>query len=136
MNADVREEVKPDSEVAPEERAKQLPTPAGYKILCAVPQLDIGEKFDGSSLYRPAVDTYQEAQATVVLFVVKMGPDAYADKERYPSGPWCKVGDFVIVRQYSGTFVRIRGKDFRFLNEDQIEGTIEDPRGVVRAQLT
>lgn len=121
-------------EQSDEEKAKQIPKPAGWKILCAVPQLDIGEKFEGSTLYRPAVDTYQEAQATVVLFVIALGADAYADKARYPSGPWCKEGDFVIVRQYSGTFVRIRGKDFRFLNEDQIEGTIEDPRGVVRAQ--
>lgn len=129
------EEVKPDSELTLEERGKQLPKPAGYKILCAVPELDIGEKFEGSVLLRPAVDRHQEQHATVVLFVVDVGPDAYTDKTRYPSGPWCKKGDFVIARQYSGTFVKIHGKDFRFLNEDQVEGTIDDPRGIVRSQV-
>lgn len=116
-----------------EERGRQLPDPSGYKILCAVPQLDVKDTFDDSIIVRPGVNTYQETQATVVLFVISLGPDAYTDKTRYPSGPWCKKGDFVIVRQYSGTFVQIHGKSFRFINEDQVEGTISDPRGIVRA---
>lgn len=136
MNADVREEVKPDSELTMEERGKQMPKPSGWKILCAVPELHVEEKFEGTNIIRPAVNTYQEQQATVVLFVVALGPDAYKDKTRYPGGPWCKEGDFVIVRQYSGTFIKIHGKDFRFINEDQVEGTISDPRGVVRSLAT
>ncbi len=127
------EEVKPDSELTQEEKGKQMPKPAGWKILCAVPKLDVSETFDDSVIVRPGVNTFQEQQATVVLFVIDVGPDAYADKVRYPSGPWCKKGDFIIARQYSGTFVQIHGKDFRFLNEDQVEGTISDPRGIVRS---
>ena len=119
-----------------ESRASQMPKPAGWKILCAVPQLDVSETYEGSVIVRAPANTFQEQQATVVLFVVALGPDAYTDKTRYPSGPWCKAGDFVIARQYSGTFVKIHGKDFRFLNEDQVEGTIDDPRGIVRAQVT
>jgi co-chaperonin GroES (HSP10) len=74
-----------------------------------------------------------EEQTTVVLFVVKMGPDAYKDTNRFPSGPWCKVGDFVLVRPYSGTRVVIHGKEFRIINDDTVEGIVDDPRGIRRA---
>lgn len=123
-----------DEAVAPAEeelKAKQLPSPTGYKILCVVPKIEA--KFDGTSLVRPDTVIDQERLATVVLFVVKMGPDAYKDKERYPSGPWCKEGDFVLVRQYSGTRMRIYDKEFRLINEDMVEAVVQDPRGISRA---
>jgi co-chaperonin GroES (HSP10) len=68
-----------------------------------------------------------------VLFVVKMGPDAYADKERFPNGPSCKVGDFVLVRPNTGTRLKIHGQEMRIINDDSVEATIQDPRGVKRA---
>lgn len=113
-----------------EQKAKQLPEPAGYRILCAVPTMD--EKFEGSEIVRPESSRVQEQFATVVLFVVKLGPEAYKDMQKYPNGPWCKVGDFIIARQYSGTRISIHGKEFRLLYDDQVEAVVEDPRGVSR----
>lgn len=112
-------------------KAKQLPDPVGYKLLCAVP--DVEEKFEGTDLIRPETVKTQDQFATVVLFVLKMGPDAYKDEKRFPSGPWCKVGDFVLARQYSGTRIMIHGKEFRLIADDQVDGTVEDPRGITRA---
>ena len=66
-------------------------------------------------------------------YVLKMGEDCYQDKERYPNGPWCKTGDWVVFRAYSGTRLNIYGKEFRIINDDTVEAVVEDPRGVVRA---
>jgi co-chaperonin GroES (HSP10) len=125
------EEAKVPESFTDEEKAKQLPIPVGWRILCVVPEFDA--KFDGSQLVRPQTVVEQEQFATVVLFVLKMGVDCYTDKKRYPNGAWCKEGDFIIARQYSGTRFRIYGKEFRLLNEDQIEAVVQDPRGISRA---
>jgi co-chaperonin GroES (HSP10) len=68
-----------------------------------------------------------------VLFVVKIGPDAYKDEKRFPSGPSCKVGDFVLVRPNTGTRIKIHGKEFRIINDDSVEAVVQDPRGITRA---
>jgi len=112
-------------------KARQLPKPSGYKILCAVPPAD--DTFEDSMLIKANISQRIEEQTSVVLFVVAVGPDAYKDKERYPSGPWCKEGDFVLVRAYNGTRFTIHGREFRMINEDQVDGTVEDPRGYARA---
>jgi len=109
----------------------QLPDPTGFKLLCAIPQVE--EEFGKSGLIKAESTVKTEEQTTVVLFVVKVGPDAYKDTNRFPSGPWCKVGDFVLVRPYSGTRVVIHGKEFRIINDDTVEGTVDDPRGIRRA---
>lgn len=110
--------------------AKQLPNPQGYRILCAVPNVE--EKF--SDVILKSEDTKRvEEQTTVVLFVVKLGPDAYKDASKFPTGPWCAEGDFVLTRPYSGTRVVIHGKEFRIINDDTVEAVVEDPRGVRRA---
>lgn len=124
----VEEVLVPETDEA---KASALPDPVGFKILCALPNIEA--KFTGTDLIRPGIIVDQERLATVVLFVMKLGPDAYKDKERYPSGPWCKVGDFVLVRQYSGTRMTIYGKEFRLINEDQVEAVVQDPRGISRA---
>jgi len=111
-------------------KARLLPEPRGYRILCAVPHVE--EEFDGGLL--KAEDTKRiEEQTTVVLFVVKMGDLCYADKDRFPTGPWCKEGDFVLTRPYSGTRVVIHGREFRIINDDTVEAVVEDPRGIRRA---
>jgi co-chaperonin GroES (HSP10) len=74
-----------------------------------------------------------EEQTTVVLFVVKMGDLCFTDKDRFPTGPWCKEGDFVLTRPYSGTRVIIHGREFRIINDDTVEAVVEDPRGIRRA---
>lgn len=112
------------------DRASQLPNPSGFKLLCAVPHIE--EEY-ASGLIKADETKRVEEQTTVVLFVVKVGPDAYKDTSRFPSGPWCKVGDFVLTRPYSGTRVVIHGKEFRIINDDTVEGVVDDPRGIRRA---
>jgi len=75
----------------------------------------------------------QEEHATTVLFVMRVGPDAFKDTTKFPSGAWCKEGDFVLVRTYSGTRFKIFGKEFRVINDDQVECVVQDPRGITRA---
>ena len=112
------------------QKAKLLPEPKGYRLLCAVPHVE--EEYDGGII--KAEDTKRvEEQTTVVLFVIKMGDLCYTDKDRFPTGPWCKEGDFVLTRPYSGTRVVIHGREFRIINDDTVEAVVEDPRGIRRA---
>jgi co-chaperonin GroES (HSP10) len=62
-----------------------------------------------------------------------MGPDCYKDESKFPTGPWCSEGDWVVFRAFQGTRVKIHGKEFRILNDDSIEAVVEDPTGIVRA---
>jgi len=119
--------VLPDT---PELKAKQLPDPSGYRMLCAIPEVDA--KFD-SGLLKADITVHHEELLTTVLFVLKMGPDCYRDEKRFPSGPWCKEGDFVLVRPHAGTRVKIHGREFRIINDDTVEGVVQDPRGISRA---
>ena len=112
-----------------EERAKQLPQPATYHLLCVLPEID--DKYD-SGLVKSGQTLHFEEVMSPVLFVVAVGPDAYGDKNRFPSGPSCKVGDFILVRPNTGTRVRIHGREFRIINDDSVEAVVEDPRGISR----
>jgi co-chaperonin GroES (HSP10) len=122
-------EVSPMPDTA-EQKARQLPDPSGYRILCALPEV---EKAYDSGLLKADVTVYHEELLTTVLFVLKLGPDCYKDEKRFPSGPWCKEGDFVLVRPHAGTRVKIHGREFRIVNDDAVEGVVQDPRGVTRA---
>jgi co-chaperonin GroES (HSP10) len=115
---------------AAEQKAKQLPKPSGYRILCAIPEVD--EAIDGSSLIKSSEMMRNEELLTTVLFVVDLGPDCYKDATRFPSGPYCKAGDFILVRPHAGTRLIIHGKEFRVINDDSVEGVVEDPRGIRR----
>ena len=121
-----------DIEATKEEaaKAKLLPEPKGYRILCAIPQ--VHEEYEGGLIKADETKKVEE-QTTVVLFVIKMGDLCYADKERFPTGPWCKEGDFVLTRPYSGTRVVIHGREFRIINDDTVEAVVQDPRGIRRA---
>ena len=114
----------------PEEKAQQLPIPSGYRILCAIPEVE--EEYESGLLKADATINYEEKLATV-LFVVEMGPDCYKDEKRFPTGAWCKKGDFVIVRPNAGTRLLIHGREFRMINDDVVEAVVEDPRGIKRA---
>ena len=118
-----------EPEVPIEDRAKQLPDPQGYRLLCAIPEIE--KTTDGGILKIESVIEREEL-LTTVLFVVKVGPDAYKDEKRFPSGPWCKEGDFVLVRPNAGTRVEIHGREFRIINDDSVEAVVEDPRGIKR----
>ena len=113
-----------------EEKATQLPKPSGYRILCAIPEVEA--EYESGLLKADATINYEEKLATV-LFVVDMGPDCYQDKTRFPTGPWCKRGDFVIVRPNAGTRLLIHGREFRLINDDSVESVVQDPRGIKRA---
>jgi co-chaperonin GroES (HSP10) len=116
-----------------EEKARQLPEPKGYRILCAIPEVE--KEFEESSIGLVKAEStidFEEKLATV-LFVVALGPDCYQDKVRFPTGPWCKQGDFVIVRPNSGTRLMIHGREFRMINDDSVEAVVQDPRGIKRA---
>ena len=112
-----------------ERKAKQLPDPSGYRILCGIPNID--ETYE-SGILKSDMTLQHEELLTTVLFVIKMGPDCYKDKERFPSGPWCKEGDFILVRPHAGTRLKIHGREFRIINDDSVEGVVEDPRGISR----
>jgi len=114
----------------PEQKAKQLPDPTGYRILCAIPEIE--DSYDNGLIKADTTVKYEEL-LTTVLFVIKMGPDCYKDETRFPSGPWCKQGDFILVRPHAGTRVKIHGREFRIINDDAVEGVVEDPRGISRA---
>jgi co-chaperonin GroES (HSP10) len=112
-----------------EEKATQLPKPSGYRILCAIPEQE--REFE-SGIAKADETMRVEETLTTVLFVVALGPDCYADKARFPSGPWCKQGDFVLVKPYSGSRLVIHGREFRVINDDTVEGVVDDPRGIKR----
>jgi co-chaperonin GroES (HSP10) len=131
------EAIQPIDAPAPEatdaEKGTMLPVPTGWRILCAVPP--VSEKIAGTELdlVRDTATMRQEESATTVLFVMKVGPDAYKDQAKFPTGAWCKEGDFVLVRTYSGTRFKIFGKEFRIINDDQVDAVVDDPRGLTRA---
>jgi len=112
-----------------EEKAKALPEPSGYRILVAIPEQD--KEYESGILKADQTMYYEEVLSTV-FFVVKMGPDCYQDKGRFPNGPWCKVGDFILCRPNSGTRLKIHGREFRIINDDSVEGVVQDPRGITR----
>jgi co-chaperonin GroES (HSP10) len=112
-----------------EDKASQIPEPKTYHLLCMLPEAK--EEYEGGLLKAGQTMMYEELLSPV-LFVMKIGPDAFKDEKRFPSGPSCEVGDFVIVRPNSGTRMKIHGREFRLINDDSVEATIDDPRGVQR----
>jgi co-chaperonin GroES (HSP10) len=110
-------------------RAKQLPVPVGYKILAMVPKIE--DKFK-SGLAKADETMRVEQQISVVLYVCKLGPDCYKDLNKFPTGPYCKEGDFILTRSYTGTRLLIHGAEFRLLNDDSVDAVVEDPRGIGR----
>ena len=112
-----------------EEKATQLPEPSGYHILCAIPEID---KEYASGIVKADSTMHYEEVLSTVFFVVKVGPDCYKDATRFPSGPWCKVGEFILARPNTGTRLKIHGREFRIINDDSVEGVVSDPRGISR----
>ena len=111
------------------EAAENLPKPAGWKILIAIPRLKEATR---GGILKPSDVLEREQTAMIVGFVIALGADCYTDKTRY-SKPWCKEGDFVLMRSYAGTRFMYMGQEYRFINEDVVEGTTPDPRGVTKA---
>lgn len=108
-----------------------LPVPKGWKVLIAMPVFE--EKASASGIILPSQTKNAEEVAANIGLVVAMGGEAYLDPSKFPSGPWCKIGDFVMMRSYSGTRFSIGGHEFRMINDDTVEGVVEDPSGFTRA---
>ena len=117
------------SEATAEEKAKQLPRPSGYHILCAIPEAE--DSYD-SGLVKADETMRIEETLTTVLFVVALGPDCYLNKDKFPTGPWCKKGDFILVRPNTGSRLVIHGREFRMIYDDCVDGVVDDPRGIRR----
>ena len=116
-----------------EDKAKQLPDPSTYYMLTVVPEAMEEFADSDSGIIKSSQTMHYEEVLTPVLFVVKMGPDCYKDTTRFPSGPSCKEGDFVIVRPNSGTRLKIHGREFRVIADTSVEAVVQDPRGISRA---
>lgn len=114
----------------PTQIVTQLPEPKGYRILCAVPEAS--DKYESGILKDSSTKRIEE-NSTVVLFVLKMGDLCYKEEAKFPTGAWCKEGDFVLTRAYAGTRFKIHGREFRILNDDSVEAVVLDPRGYSRA---
>ena len=108
----------------------QLPEPKGWKLLIAMPKSK--EKTEGGILKATQTRDIEET-SNICGYVLKIGPDAYRDSKRFPSGAWCKKGDWVVFRAYSGTRIKMYEQEFRLINDDTVEAVVDDPTGVVRA---
>jgi len=113
----------------PQDVLEKLPNPAGYRIL--ITTLNVSDKTDGG-VFLPDDLKSREQTASMIGLVIKQGPEAYGDADKFPAGPYCKVGDFIMFRSYSGTRFKLNGKEFRIINDDTVEAVIDDPRGYER----
>jgi len=114
-----------------EEFEAQLPTPVGYRVLIAMPVVE--EAFEGTELLKSVTTKHQEQVMSIIGLVVDMGEQAYSDPDRFPNGPWCEQGDYVMFRANTGTRFTIEGSEYRLMNDDSIEAVVADPRGIQRA---
>nr|ASN63051.1 co-chaperonin GroES [uncultured virus] len=112
-----------------EDTTRKLPEPQGYKLLIAIPKLE--EKTSGGVII-PDKLKGMEQTASIIGLVIAMGKAAYKDADKFPDGPYCKEGDFVIFRSYSGTRFKLRGEEFRLINDDTVEAVVDDPREYTR----
>lgn len=116
--------------VTDEEFEAQLPRPVGYRLLIALPKVE--DTYE-SGIVKADRTRLEEQILSMMGAVIDMGEQAYSDQERFPTGPWCKIGDFVMFRPNSGTRFKVNGHEYRLLNDDSIEAVVPDPRGVTRA---
>jgi len=109
----------------------QLPKPVGYRVLVALPQQQ--DTYEGSNILKTDTAKRLDHIMSIMGLVMDMGEQAYADKERFPTGAWCKQGDYVMFRANTGTRFMVNGLEYRLMNDDSIEAVIADPAGIKRA---
>ena len=119
---------KPEPKKEVTKETTKLPQPTGWRIL--VLPFRMKEKTDAGLLIGSETIDRQQV-ASQCGNVMAMGDSCYKDKERYPSGPWCKVGDWVVFARYAGSRIEIEGGEVRLLNEDEILATVQDPTDIL-----
>ena len=117
--------------ITEEQLEEMLPLPVGYRVLIALPQ--VKETFDDTDLVKSSKTLHEEHVMSIIGLVVDMGSQAYADEDRFPTGAWCKVGDYVMFRANSGTRFRVADTEYRLMNDDSIEAVVKNPYGISRA---
>jgi len=125
------ETLAPEEMLSQEDIEAQLPKPVGYRVLVALPQIE--ETFGDTGLLKSSNTISQEHIMSIIGLVLDMGEQAYSDEDRFPTGPWCKPGDYVMFRMNTGTRFKVGGVEYRLMNDDSIEAIVADPRGVTRA---
>lgn len=106
---------------------ERLPQPTGYRMLI-IPYYPSAQTKGG--VYVPDQVRDKEAFATVAAYVVKLGPDAYQDSQKFPTGPWCSEKDWVLIGRYAGNRFKVEGLEVRIINDDNIIATILDPKDI------
>ena len=120
--------VKKSKEEKVTEESTKLPQPTGWRML--VLPFKMKETTKGGIIM--GQDTLEKQQvASQCGNVLAMGPDAYGDKQRFPDGPWCKVGDWVMFARYAGSRIKIEGGEVRLLNDDEVLATIKNPEDIL-----
>ena len=107
---------------------ERMPDPTGWRLLI-LPYRGKG-KTDGG-IYLPDKVVEEQTVSTQVGYVLKVGPLAYKDTEKFPSGPWCKQSDWVMFARYAGSRFRIAGGEVRILNDDEILARIKEPEDIL-----
>ena len=111
---------------------EKVPTPVGWRMVLFPLKLD---SKTNSGLYLTDATVEQSQVSTNICKVLKVGPEAYKDKEKFPSGPWCKEGDWVLITRYAGSRIRIDGGELRIINDDEILAVVDDPRDILPANI-
>lgn len=109
---------------------EMIPKPTGYHVLIAMPKVE--ETFGDSGIVKSAKTIQHDHILSMVGLVMDMGDQAYADADKFPTGPWCAQGDYVMFRMNSGTRFKVAGQEYRLLNDDSIEAVVADPSGITR----
>jgi co-chaperonin GroES (HSP10) len=120
----------PEKKLTEEELDSLLPTPVGYRVLIAMPEIE--DTYGESGIIKSSREVQLDTVMSTIGLVLDMGKQAYSDKERFPTGPWCKQGDYVMFRMNTGTRFKVSGVEYRLMNDDSIEAVVTDPRGVTR----
>ena len=111
-----------------ESELSKVPRPTGWRIV-VLPYRGVGKTKGGVLLTDKAVEDQQIA--SVCALVLKVGPDAYSDPEKFPTGPWCKEGDWIIMARYAGSRIKIEEGELRILNDDEVLGTVSSPEDIL-----
>jgi len=122
--------VPKQEEIPEEELEAQLPVPVGYRVLVAMPQVE--DTYGDSGIIKSSREVHLDTVMSTIGLVLDMGSEAYTDKKRFPTGPWCEQGDYVMFRMNTGTRFKVGGVEYRLMNDDSIEAVVADPRGVSR----